>query len=382
MLAGGTRALDMTPPAISDAPPRARKGRVLLWFLAFLIALDTAIFAFDSTWKRYSPDDYRLRVGECARRRREIVFAGGSTIAEGVDPEILGHLSWHAQEIGDFYNLGFSGGTTSDIYFGLRHACPQAPMVLVYGITASDLNDSRHEPHGVQSFMSRDDVRDWQATRPDAGGWAARHYAKGKLAKASSLYQHRFGIRMWAASRCEELVPGSCPESATEANRQRAIDTALHRDTGYAPTLWFATRRYSEMKQGGWTAPPFAYLANYKTGSHLKYLHRMLDWARENGVEVVLIDMPVTADLEARHPAEFAEYRRRLADASRARGVTVLNGAEVGLNDDHFADLIHMNRDGTVRFCAWLRRELWRMGEPQQPLWTVRAPAAFAEKPR
>jgi len=136
------------------------------------------------------------------------------------------------------------------------------------------------------------------------------------------------------------------------------------------------------MKQGGWAAPPFAYLANYKMGSHLKYLHRMLDWAGENGVEVVLIDMPVTADLEARHPAEFAEYRRNLADASRARGVTVLNGAEVGLNDDHFADLIHMNRDGTVRFCAWLRSELWKMGEPHQPRWTVRGPAAWAEKPR
>lgn len=372
----------MTQPEIPRVSPPTRKGRVLLWLLAFLVGLDFSILAFDSTWRRYSPDDYRLRVDGCARRPRDIVFAGGSPIAEGVDPEILGNISWHAEEIGDYYNLGLSGGTTSDIYFGVRHACPVPPKVLVYGITASDLNDSRHEPHGVQSSMTWRDVRDWRTTRPEAGEWVLRHYAKGKLAKASALYQHRFGIRMWAAGECEDFAPGSCPESAAEAHRQLAIDTALRRGTGYAPTQWFANRRYDDMKQSGWAAPPFAYLSQYKTGSHLKYLHRLLDWAGANAIEVVLIDMPVTADLEARHPAEFAEYRRHLADVSRDRGVTVLAGTGAGMNDGHFADLIHMNRAGTVRFCDWLRLELWRLGEPHQPRWTPLSAKSWAEKPR
>ncbi len=369
------------PPIICTVKP-VRRGRVLLWCLVTLVAFDYLVLAFDTTWKRYSPDDYSLRVEECAQHPHDIVFAGGSPIAEGVDPEILGSISWHTFEIGDYYNLGLSGGTTSDIYFGVKHACAVPPKVLVYGITASDLNDSRHEPHGVQSFMTRDDVADWCRTRPDAAEWATRHYAKGKLAKASALYQHRFGIRMWAASRCEELAPGSCPESAAEANRQLAIDTALHRGTGYAPTQWFTSRSYDDMKRGGWVAPPFDYLARYKTGSHLKYLHRLLDWAEEHDVEVVLIDMPVTADLEARHSAEFAEYRRHLADVKRTRGVTVLSGVEAELDDGHFADLIHMNRAGTLQFCAWLRGELAQLGAPHQPRWTPRGAQAWAEAAR
>jgi len=372
----------MTPPGNSPAPTRLRKGRVLLWFAAVLVGSDFAVLAFDSTWKKYSPDEYALRVERCAGEPRDIVFAGGSPVAEGVDPDIIGHLLWHGREVGNYFNLGLSGGTTSDTYFALRHACPTAPKVIVYGCTASDFNDSRHEPHGVQSIMTTGDVEDWRRTRPDAGEWVARHYAKGKLAKASALYQHRFGIRMWAASECEIFAPGSCPESAAEARRQCELDDALRTGCGFAPTKYYRYRRYDHWKRDGWVAPPFAYLANYKTGSHLKYLHRLLDWAEANDTEVLLIDMPVTADLEARHPAEFAEYRKRLDEVSRSRGVTILDGREADLDDRHFADLIHMNCSGTARFSVWLRGTLWKLGGEGQPRRTPHGGPAWAEKPR
>jgi hypothetical protein len=272
----------MTPPESPLAPPRTRRGRVLLWSAALLVACDFLVGAFDSTWNKYSPDEYALRVEGCAKEPRDIVFAGGSPVAEGIDPDIIGHLMWHGREVGNYSGFGLSGGTTSDIYFGLRHACPTAPKVLVYGCTASDLNDSRHEPHGVQSIMTRSDVEDWRRTRPEAGEWVARHYIKGKLAKASALYEHRFGIRMGTASACERLSPGSCPESAAEAQRQRDLDEALHTGCGFAPTKYYRYRRYDHWKEAGWVAPPFAYLANYKTGSHLKYLHRMLERHRSD----------------------------------------------------------------------------------------------------
>ena len=285
----------MTPPGTAPAPP-VRRGRVLLWTLGLLAGIDFAVLAFDSTWKRHAPDDYALRVAECARRPRGIVFAGGSPVAEGIDPDVIGTPVWRGREPGGHYNLGLAGGTASDVYFAVRHACPMPPQLLVYGCTASDFNDARHEPHGVRSVMTLDDVRDWRRTRPDAAEWVARHYAKGKLADASALYRHRFGIRMWAATECEALAPGSCPEAAAEARRQTDLDDALHRDTGFAPTAWFASRRYDQMKLSGWEAPPFAYLDRYRTGSHLKYLHRLLDWAEEGDADVLLIDMPVTAD--------------------------------------------------------------------------------------
>src|SRR5205823_3345713 len=109
--------------------------------------------------------------------------------------------------------------------------------------------------------------------------------------------------------------------------------------------------------------PPFEYLARYRTGSHLKYLHRLIDWCEANGVVMVLIDMPTTADLEARHPAEFAEFRTRLAEVEKSRGMPVLRATReaVGLGDQHFADLIHPNADGAAVLSAWVKRELERI---------------------
>lgn len=362
--------------------PCPRRGRVIFWYLTILIAAEVAFGAFEPMWQHYSPDDYRLRVDECAREQPGIVFVGGSPVAEGIDPNEIGPLRWQGEEPLRSYSLGFSGGTASDFYFGLRHACPIPPKLLVYGMTASDFNDSRHEPHGVQSIMTADDVRDWRSTRPDAAEWLTRHYAKGKLAGASSLWRNRFGIRMWTANECERLAPGSCPESAAEAERQRTIDDDLHRGTGYAPTRWFATRRYSEMKQAGWVAGPFAYLANYQTGSHAKYLNRMMDWAAEANVEVLLVDMPVTNDLETRYADEFVRYRDLVGSIARSRGVPILHGTEANLDDSHFADLIHLNRDGCVRFSGWLRRELAPRGESGQPILIPHPGATWAEAPR
>jgi len=344
---------------------RLRRFRVLGIFVIGLIAFDLLILSFQETWERHSPDEYAERVRGCRKQRRDVVFVGGSTVAEGIDPGSIMGIVWRGTPLYDAYAVGLSGGTTSDIYFAVTHACPTPPKLLVYGITASDINDSRHEPHGPHSLMDRQDVRDWRETRPDAAEWVTRHYLRGKLANSWATMRYRHGIRMWAASEADSLVPGSCPETMAEARRQLDMSRGLRTGNGYVPTQWFASRAYSTMKTGGWVAPPFEYLARYRTGSHLKYLHRLIDWCEAHGTTLVLVDMPRTTDLEQRHPTEFAEYQQRLIEISRERNVLVLraDSARTGLDDRHFADLIHMNREGAMTFSAWLRAELTAMGK-------------------
>jgi hypothetical protein len=64
----------------------------------------------------------------------------------------------------------------------------------------------------------------------------------------------------------------------------------------------------------------------------------------------------VTHDLETIHAAEFAEYRSRLAEVERDRGLSLIRPtrAEIGLTDWHFADMIHLNRHGARAFSDWL----------------------------
>ncbi len=357
----------MTPPRRS----LVHRLRFVWVFLLGLLVFEVVIRLNSTTWERHSPDGYTERVSGCAAERRDVVFVGGSPVAEGINPAVIGRVIWRGEELANVYAVGLSGGTTSDVYFGTTHACSNPPKVLVYGITASDLNDSRHEPHGANSLLTLADVRDWERTRPDAAEWVTRHYWQGRLGEVSATWRYRHGIKMWAASTAD----GLCPETASEADRQKQIGEDIAHQRGYAPTRWFAGRSYEQMKQSGWEQPPFEYLHRYRTGSHLKYLHRLIDWAETNGVAVVLIDMPTTADLEARHPAEFAQYRARLTEVETARGVLVLRATReaVGLGDQHFADLIHPNAAGATVLSAWVKRELERVGS--EPTRVVRGAA-------
>lgn len=345
-----------------------RRWRVVIFFLIGVVLIDCVIVHYRDSWEQCSPDEYAERVRKCGQNRRDVVFVGGSTVAEGIDPSLVAGFRWHDEAMQSGFAVGLAGGTSSDVYFATIHACPSPPKLLVYGITASDINDSRHEPHGPHSLMKWADVCDWRATRPDAAEWVTRHYLRGRLDRVWSAFHYRHGIRMWAAAELERACPGACPTTAAEAGRQTRMADGLRKGDGYVPTEWFANRDYATMKSGGWVAPPFEYLARYQTGSHVRYLHRLVDWANERGVELVLVDMPRTADLEMRHPAEFAEYRARLQEVASARGVRLVLAARerTGLDDRHFADLIHLNREGAAKFSDWLHDELEDVGRAEE----------------
>lgn len=338
---------------------RSRLRPVLLLALG-LVLVDAVVVSFRDTWQRHSPDDYAERLRGCQSRPHDFVFAGGSPVSEGLDPAVVSGVRWRGAELRDGYAIGLHGGTTSDVYHALRHGCVAPPKLIVYGLTASDMNDSRHEPHGPYSLMSWGDLFEWWRARPESTEWMTRHFLQGRLARAWAVFRYRHGIRMWAAMAADGYFPGCCPESLKDAQYNLAYSAALRDGDGYAPDAHFVNRRYDLAKQAGWVAPPFPYLDKYRTGAHLTYLRRLADWAAGQGTDLVLLDMPVTADLEARYPAPLAEYRRRLAELEAEGGWVVLRGSRqaVGLDDRHFADLIHLNRDGAEKLSAWLRGQL------------------------
>jgi len=227
------------------------------------------------------PDDYAMRVQGCAKEPRDLVFVGGSPVAEGIDPDRISGKS--------VYAMGLSGGTTSDFYHAVLRGCPTPPKMLVYGITASDINDSRHEPHGPYSLMTTGDVARWLKLRPESSEWVVRHYALAKIGQASNLFRYRHGIRMWAACEADERIPGSCPEAIREADELRERADRLQHGNGYAPARGYSVGNYAAVKAAGLAPKEFPYLVRYRTGSHLKYLHKLIDWCESGGVELVLM---------------------------------------------------------------------------------------------
>jgi hypothetical protein len=335
--------------------------RIVLYLAAGLAVFDGVLAANRRVWRAYDPDDYRIKMHECIGRQRDLVLIGGSPVSEGIDPAVLAGTVWHGQPLEDVFNLGLSGATTSEIWHAVRHGIGTPPRLVVYGITASDLNDGRDEPHGPRSLMEAGDVADWVRRRPEAAAWCVRQFAYGKCGRCWNLYQYRNAVRLWAADHIEQTFPGLCPEAAREARDGLRQSAALAAGNGYAPRPVFRTSTLTGLKAAG-DFPPFNFLDNYALGGHLRYLHRLLDWAQTNGVALLLLDMPVSADLVRQYPEVFAAYEQAIAEVERTRGVSVLRASrqEVGLGDDEFADLIHLNATGTARLSAWLREHLER----------------------
>jgi len=349
--------------AVVVAPPAResflRRNRTLVYFAALLPLADVAVGRLADVWERHSPDDYAARVAACAREPRDLVFVGGSPVAEGIDPGRVAGVVRGGRALTSVYAVGLPGATTSDVYHAVLRACPTPPRLLVYGVTASDLNDARHEPHGPHSLMTWGDWFGWVRLRPESAGWVTRHFLRARAAGASNLVRHRHGIRMWAACRAEEVFPGEAPAAFREADELLERAAQLKSGNGYVPARGFAVGRYDAAKAAGVAPQAFPFMQDYRTGSHLKYLHRLVDWCAAGGTELVLLDVPVTADLEAAFPAAFAEYRTRLAELERDRGVRVIR-PDAGLTDADFADVVHLNRTGAARLSNQVRDALAR----------------------
>jgi hypothetical protein len=338
-----------------------RRYRVIVYCLVGLAALDGVIASRRPAWQRYDPDDYAARVENCRRSHRDLIIIGGSPVSEGIDPAALDELSWVGGPLVNPFNLGLPGGTMTDFWHALRHGAAGPPRLVVYGITASDLNDSRLEPHGAHSLIGPGDLAVWARTNPRTAGWAVKHFIRGRLAGCWQLYRHRNAIRLWAADQADACWPGVAPDLAAEARRNLAYAADLARPDGYAPNRAFQARRLDHLKAAGWRDDRFHFLNRYRVGEHVRYLHHLLDWATAQRVAVVLVDMPVSADLEhGQHAPAFALYRAALAEVELARGVRVLRASReaVGLGDEHFADLIHLNAAGAGRLSRWLRGQL------------------------
>lgn len=338
--------------------------RAACYLLAALAALEVVVRLQAPRWRAHDPVFYRERLAACRRGRWDLVVVGGSPVMSGIDVGVLDGLRWQGRALAKSFNLGLPLATTAEVWHAVEHGLARPPRLLVYGIAATDLNGSRREPNGPRHLMTAGDVVRWAHTRPDQVGWGLWNHVAERVASLWALSYYRGGIRLWAADRIGARWPGLCPEAVAEARLNLARTALLDSPRGFAPPAPApASLRLDWIKASGQPVPRFPFLDGYQVGPYLPYLDRLLDWGQRQGVQVVLVNMPVTADLEARFPEVFTTYRAALTEAAGTHGVRVLwpTRAEVGLTDAHFSDLIHLNADGMTRFSAWLRGALERL---------------------
>jgi hypothetical protein len=337
------------------------RARVLLFFLIGLAALDAVIVASRETWRRYDPDDYREKILGVRQHPHELVLIGGSPVAEGIEPAAFLGMDWAGQPVQSVYNLGLPGATTTEVWHSIKHGLRSKPRLVIYGITASDLNDNRQEPHGPWSLMNGSDLLDWLRIKKKSNEWVIRQFVQSRISWAWNLWFYRNGIRLWAADQVEQVWPGSFESAAADARHNLRYVADVRRPDGFAPLPKHQVSRLDEIKDLLALAANFRFLDGYRVGDHVAYLHRILDWADQNRVDLVLVDMPVSKPLEERFFAPaFATYREALANVERSRPVKVLRASRkaTAIGDSDFADLIHLNASGTKKLSGWIRQQL------------------------
>ena len=335
--------------ATSSKPGRPRwlRYRVIVYLIVGLAAVDAVVARHVDLWQAYERHPYRDAMAKGRRQAWDLVVVGGSPAGYGLDADVLSGLRWQGHSLDRACNLGLVLGTTADVYHITERALVTPPRLLLYGITASDLNEDRIEPNGPRQLMRLADVVHWCRERPDTADWCVRHYLDERAQRVWQLYYYRNGIRCWAVDQLRHLVG-----SDAESDQLGSGNVDLHVATD---------ERLDVLRAAGKVKDFFPFLDRYQIKTYLTYLHRLLDWGEQHHVPVVLVDLPVPADLEERLcPAQYAAYRTVLAEVEHTRGVRVLRASPdtVGLTDAHFADLIHLNGNGRARLSAWVRQAL------------------------
>lgn len=243
------------------------------------------------------------------------------------------------------------------------------PKMLVYGIAPRDFMDNTlTSPASTETFryMSRlgglQDVG-WQAR---ATFWEKVEYA---IACVSSVYAHRTDFVYLQNHYVKQLAKHICGfkdleevHTAFALRRQALLE--LPEDQG--PNDLMVMPYKNDDAQAKYVDNTAEYRMRYRAFKpklfemQLSFLEKMLRYCSDEGIIVELVNMPLTADNVALMPPGFYDnYKNRIGSLAEKYQAEVidLNDQNVFTKQD-FADSVHMNGDGGIKFFNQLAQKL------------------------
>jgi hypothetical protein len=273
--------------------------------------------------------------GHEARAARVLAF-GSSLMKLGVAPRAL-----EPAVGGPVVNLGLCAGSPITSYYLFRRALgagarPRAVVVEFH--TAMVAESPWHTAGFWPDLLDTREALDLALAARDP-----RLFAAVAIARRSPSVKDRPGLR---AAVIAALSGGSIDDDRIG---RIAMLRNIHTNLGAK----LAFRR----AEGATVAPPADPEPWAITLLNDRYVRRFLDLARDRGVAVVWVLMPVRADLQARRAAcgidgAYKRYARGLLSAYP--NLTVVDGTTGGYPADVFVDGQHLDRDGALCLSAGL----------------------------
>jgi hypothetical protein len=209
------------------------------------------------------------------------------------------------------------------------------PKVLLLGIGSFDVKANSGADLFADAFLESAGGRrdtDSQGVLDRASWWLDEH---------SALWEHRTELR--DPENVVDAVRGQDPE----------VDDRIASTTQPTGRPSFGQDRSFEER----ILPGGGDVSNWTLGlDGVVHIQRLIRDARPHGVEVVLVNMPVTQDYIDRHPKGAEDYETYLGFMgafAAEEGVTLLDFHEIS-DHQYFADEVHLNLIGAQLFTGQL----------------------------
>jgi hypothetical protein len=334
-------AVVLDPDGVGSVPPRRRRlvavplvvALVVLVLAEVLVRAGASHLAAPNAWPSPELQKKYDQIVARSHRATDVVLVGDSMLDAAGDPVGLRAAGSPLS----VYNASIAGETLPTIaQWTERVVVPRLhPKLVVVGFSSNELNPAVLAP--ISGFAA---YRRSRAVQAASGTGDIVDRADAFLRQRSYLYRYRDALRH----------PLGNPAPAG------VFDPAL---TAAGHDLNFVNQGYLS---GGLAHAKsvvtgiLATLAGFRVGpDNVAILQTMLSSLRRQGIAVLLVAMPVTADLISLFPGGGPTYR----GAITAFGA-VARGAGAGFvvpgvwPTNLFADPVHLNGVGTAQFSAYL----------------------------
>lgn len=267
------------------------------------------------------------------------------------------------------FSFAIAGQMASDSYLIARTllAGDKQPKVIVYGIAPRDLIDNTlPSAASTETFRYLSRIDDYSDIALTARTSFNEMFQFG-LEKILYSLSHRPNLIAWQHKLAYTLAPFgqnaiTANELQTPFKLRRLAFSQLPDDSGA-----------NELKVGPYGAEPEPYRDNtqeyrqrYKSikqktyTSQLGYLEKLMKLSKERGIQLIVVNMPLTPGNVALMPAGFYDqYKSKVGAMAAANGAEFLDLNKPNIFEQkHFADTVHLNGLGGVEFFKLLSDEL------------------------
>jgi hypothetical protein len=278
-----------------------------------------------------------MPVKEAAMRRLaeddgvSVVFLGSSTMDAAADPS----LSSVGRQRGS-YNASVGAGSLAmiDVWGRLLAVPVLRPDVVVVGIVSRELN-----PNDPEQRSNEAKFFDSKAVHRLTGDERFLERVERRAADLSALVEYRSVLRQPSrvidALRGDEFRTGEFGEIVADDGQYEGFLEARFRG-GPESTANIRARSLRDFEIGA---------------GRVEILRRLLRFVADQGIDVIVVNMPVTDDYVSAHPNGAADYERAVDVVRRETDRAGATFLDIGVwPDELFADVAHVNAEGSRQF--------------------------------